>query len=155
MKIGMIGAGDVGQVLTQLFVRAGNTVVLAHRGSVDALDDLARVLGAATGTVEQAEAQDLVVLAVPFFAIKALPLPNGNEPITFQIGMNGFPRLNVIKKQRHKWSRSIFIHTASSKPLIQLKWRYLHSSHVPINQWIALHCLMPVTILRLRSKWRR
>ena len=90
--------------------------------------------GAAAGAeVEQAEAQDLVVLAVPFFAIKALPLPTGNDPIivmqpiTFRIGMNEFPRLNVIKKQRHKWSRNIFIHTALSKPLIQLKWRYLHS----------------------------
>lgn len=90
MKIGMIGAGDVGQVLTKLFVRAGNTVVLAHRGSVDALDDLARVLGAAAGTVEQAEAQDLVVLAVPFFAIKALPLPTGNDPIIVD-ATNYFP----------------------------------------------------------------
>lgn len=133
MKIGMIGAGDVGQVLTQLFVRAGNTVVLAHRGSVDALDDLARVLGAAAGTVEQAEAQDLVVLAVPFLRSKRYRYQPEMirllwmQPITFRIGMNEFPRLNVIKKQRHKWSRNIFIHTALSKPLIQLKWRYLHS----------------------------
>lgn len=44
MKIGMIGSGNVGQVLTQLFVQAGNEVVIAHRGSVDALEDLARVL---------------------------------------------------------------------------------------------------------------
>ena len=46
MKIGMIGSGNVGQVLTQLFVQAGNEVVIAHRGSVDALEDLARVRAA-------------------------------------------------------------------------------------------------------------
>lgn len=48
--------------------------------------------------------------------------------------MNGFPRLNVIKKQRHKWSRNIFIHTALSKPLIQLIGRQLLAKLTQVAQ---------------------
>lgn len=126
MKIGMIGSGNVGQVLTQLFVQAGNEVVIAHRGSVDALEDLARVLGAEAGTVEQAEAQEIVVLAVPFWLLRLyrnhwLKIRSSlMPPIIFLIAMRGLLRLNVIKKRRLRSSPSIFNQVKWSKLLIQL-----------------------------------
>lgn len=118
MKIGMIGSGNVGQVLTQLLVQAGNEVVIAHRGSVDALEDLARVLGAEAGTVEQAEAQEIVVLAVPFLAIKALPEPLAQDPIIID-ATNYFPDRDawIAEIERHKKTTSQIVaeHFQSSK----------------------------------------
>lgn len=118
MKIGMIGSGNVGQVLTQLFVQSGNEVVIAHRGSVDALEDLARVLGAEAGTVEQAEAQEIVVLAVPFLAIKALPAPLAQDPIIID-ATNYFPDRDawIAEIERHKKTTSQVVaeHFQSSK----------------------------------------
>lgn len=118
MKIGMIGSGNVGQVLTQLCVQAGNEVVIAHRGSVDALEDLARVLGAEAGTVEQAEAQEIVVLAVPFLAIKALPAPLAQDPIIID-ATNYFPDRDawIAEIERHKKTTSQVVaeHFQSSK----------------------------------------
>ncbi|WP_432365473.1 NADPH-dependent F420 reductase [Lacticaseibacillus paracasei] len=118
MKIGMIGSGNVGQVLTQLFVQAGNEVVIAHQGSVDALEDLARVLGAEAGTVEQAEAQEIVVLAVPFLAIKALPEPLAQDPIIID-ATNYFPDRDawIAEIERHKKTTSQIVaeHFQSSK----------------------------------------
>ncbi|EPC71621.1 dinucleotide-binding enzyme [Lacticaseibacillus paracasei subsp. paracasei Lpp71] len=118
MKIGMIGSGNVGQVLTQLFVQAGNEVVIAHRGSVDALEDLARVLGAEAGTDEQAEAQEIVVLAVPFLAIKALPAPLAQDPIIID-ATNYFPDRDawIAEIERHKKTTSQVVaeHFQSSK----------------------------------------
>ncbi len=118
MKIGMIGSGNVGQVLTQLFVQAGNEVVIAHRGAVDALEDLARVLGAEAGTVEQAEAQEIVVLAVPFLAIKALPEPLAQDPIIID-ATNYFPDRDawIAEIERHKKTTSQIVaeHFQSSK----------------------------------------
>lgn len=113
MKIGMIGSGNVGQVLTQLFVQAGNEVVIAHRGSVDALEDLARILGA-----EEAEAQEIVVLAVPFLAIKALPAPLAQDPIIID-ATNYFPDRDawIAEIERHKKTTSQVVaeHFQSSK----------------------------------------
>ena len=118
MKIGMIGSGNVGQVLTQLFVQAGNEAVIAHRSSVDALEDLARVLGAEAGTVEQAEAQEIVVLAVPFLAIKALPAPLAQDPIIID-ATNYFPDRDawIAEIERHKKTTSQVVaeHFQSSK----------------------------------------
>lgn len=118
MKIGMIGSGNVGQVLTQLFVQAGNEVVIAHGGSVDALEDLARILGAEAGTVEQAEAQEIVVLAVPFLAIKALPAPLAQDPIIID-ATNYFPDRDawIAEIERHKKTTSQVVaeHFQSSK----------------------------------------
>ena len=108
MKIGMIGSGNVGQVLTQLFVQAGNEVVIAHRGSVDALEDLARILGAEAGTVEQAEAQE----------IKALPAPLAQDPIIID-ATNYFPDRDawIAEIERHKKTTSQVVaeHFQSSK----------------------------------------
>ena len=76
MNIGIIGAGDVGCTLAELFLRAHHEVTLSHRGAYEDLRHLIARLGprahAATAS-EAARFGDLVVLAIPFAHYRELP----------------------------------------------------------------------------------
>jgi predicted dinucleotide-binding enzyme len=66
MKFGFIGAGNVAQTYAKLFVQHGHEVVLSNSRGPDSLVELARSIGpkAKAGTVEEAAAQEIVILAV-------------------------------------------------------------------------------------------
>jgi predicted dinucleotide-binding enzyme len=67
MRIGFVGAGNIGQGLARLAVAAGDTVVLSNSRGPDSLRELAERLGAQCATVEDAVRQsDFAVLTVPF-----------------------------------------------------------------------------------------
>lgn len=77
MKIGFIGAGNIGSNLARLFVKAGHEVVLSNSRGPQTLDELAEELGdnASAGTVEQAlDFGDVVVVTIPFGKYKELPV---------------------------------------------------------------------------------
>jgi len=76
MRIGMIGAGNVGSTLAELLIRAGHEVTLSHKGPPENLRDLVARLGkrAHAGTPEEATRfGDLVVLAIPLVRYRELP----------------------------------------------------------------------------------
>ena len=66
MKIGIIGAGHIGQALAKKFIRAGYPVILSNSRGPESLQPLIAELGALAiaGTTEDAAHADLVVLAV-------------------------------------------------------------------------------------------
>jgi 8-hydroxy-5-deazaflavin:NADPH oxidoreductase len=69
MKIGIIGAGQVGTGLTKYLVPAGHEVMLSFSKDPVALGTTAEALGASAGTVADAVAfADVVVLCTPFAA---------------------------------------------------------------------------------------
>jgi 8-hydroxy-5-deazaflavin:NADPH oxidoreductase len=69
MKIGIIGAGNVGTGLTKYLVPAGHQVMLSFSKDLAALRASAHALGASAGTVAEAVAfADVVVLCTPFAA---------------------------------------------------------------------------------------
>jgi 8-hydroxy-5-deazaflavin:NADPH oxidoreductase len=65
-SVGIIGAGRIGQTMARIARRAGRHVVIAHRGGPDSLAPVVEALGegVSAGTVKDAAAADLVVLAV-------------------------------------------------------------------------------------------
>jgi predicted dinucleotide-binding enzyme len=67
-SVGIIGAGRLGQAMATTALRAGRTVVLSNSRGPESLASLVSALGdgASAGTVEEAAAADLVVLAVPW-----------------------------------------------------------------------------------------
>lgn len=73
MKIGTIGAGTVAQAIARHAVRHGHEVVLSNSRGPASLAELAADLGplASAGTVEEAAAAELVVLAVGWTQIPA------------------------------------------------------------------------------------
>jgi predicted dinucleotide-binding enzyme len=67
-RVGIIGAGRLGQAMARTALRAGREVVLANsRGPASLASEVARLGDAAkAGTVEQAAEAGIVVLAVPW-----------------------------------------------------------------------------------------
>jgi predicted dinucleotide-binding enzyme len=65
-RVGIIGAGRIGQAMARIALRAGQQVVIANRRGPDSLTSLVEALGdgVSAGTVKDAAAADIVVLAV-------------------------------------------------------------------------------------------
>ncbi len=102
-RVGIVGAGHIGATAATLFARAGHEVALSNsRGPASLADVVARVAaeaGAADGaaprvradTVEGAAAfGDVVLLAVPWAALDALPAPSAVAGKVVVDAMNAF-----------------------------------------------------------------
>lgn len=68
MKIGVVGSGTVGTILTQTFSRGDNEIILSHSRGAASLAPRRDEFGAnvAFGEVADALQQPLVIIAVPF-----------------------------------------------------------------------------------------
>ena len=66
--VGIIGAGRIGQAMARTALRAGRTVVISNSRGPQTLTSVVETLGdgVSAGTVEQASAAAVVVLAVPW-----------------------------------------------------------------------------------------
>jgi predicted dinucleotide-binding enzyme len=74
MKIGIIGAGQIGATLARRLTAVGHDVSIANSRGPASLTDLAREIGGRAVTVEQAaRAGDVVVVTIPMKNIPALP----------------------------------------------------------------------------------
>ncbi len=74
MKIGIIGAGNIGSALTRRFTAAGHDVSVANSRGPETLKDLAAETGARAVTVQEAARdKDLVVVTIPEKNIPELP----------------------------------------------------------------------------------
>ncbi|HKR96318.1 MAG TPA: NADPH-dependent F420 reductase [Candidatus Angelobacter sp.] len=79
MKIGILGAGNIGATAARLFIAAGHEVAVSNSRGPESLKDLARELGSrAQGmTIDNAARfGEVVLLAVPWRAPEALPHPD-------------------------------------------------------------------------------
>ena len=67
-SVGIIGAGRIGQAMAQTARRAGRRVVIANSRGPQSLTSVVETLGegVSAGTVNDASAADIVVLAVPW-----------------------------------------------------------------------------------------
>jgi predicted dinucleotide-binding enzyme len=73
MKIGVIGSGNVGGTLGELFAKAGHTVVFADRDEAQAKAQASRVAGTRAVSGDEAiAASQVIVLAIPFGAWPAV-----------------------------------------------------------------------------------
>jgi len=83
MKIGIIGAGGIGQAFAHQVASAGYAVILSNSRGPETLADVVREIGsrAKAGTREEAAQADVVVLAVPWQQVRGaladLPAWNG------------------------------------------------------------------------------
>ena len=74
MKIGIIGAGQIGGTLTRLLTKLGYEVFVANSRGPASLADLARETGAQAVSVrEAARAGEVVVVTIPEAKIRDLP----------------------------------------------------------------------------------
>ena len=74
MKIGIIGAGNIGGTLTRRFTSLGHKVFVANSRGPETLGDLAAETGATPVTVEQAaQSGDVVIVTIPQKNVPSLP----------------------------------------------------------------------------------
>ena len=74
MKIGIIGAGNIGSVLARHFHRLGHTVLIANSRGPETLTEVARETSAIPVTaLEAADGVDLLVLTIPLRGVPSLP----------------------------------------------------------------------------------
>lgn len=74
MKIGIIGAGNIGGALTHQFRAAGHQVTIANSRGPESLAALAEETGATAATAEQAaRGNDVVVVTIPLSKLPDLP----------------------------------------------------------------------------------
>jgi 8-hydroxy-5-deazaflavin:NADPH oxidoreductase len=69
--VGIIGAGRLGQAMARVAVRAGRTVVIANSRGTESLAAVAADVVASAGTVGDAAAAGIVVIAVPWDRVPA------------------------------------------------------------------------------------
>ncbi|MGB0120691.1 MAG: NAD(P)-binding domain-containing protein [Solirubrobacterales bacterium] len=83
MRIGIIGAGNIGQAIAAQMLRGGQQVLIANSRGPETLSDVVENLGtgASAGTIGEAAACDVVAVAVPWAhipsALDGLPDWNG------------------------------------------------------------------------------
>jgi predicted dinucleotide-binding enzyme len=78
MKIGILGAGNIGAIAARLFVDAGHEVALSNSRGPESLRELVAQLGPQAQAATIAEASkfgNVVLLAVPWRSPEALPHP--------------------------------------------------------------------------------
>ena len=74
MRIGVIGAGNIGRTLARHLVRLGHEVSIANSRGPETLTALATGIGAAAASVvDAARAADVVIVSIPEQAIVDLP----------------------------------------------------------------------------------
>lgn len=76
MKIGIIGAGNIGANAARLFIKAGHEIAIANSRGAETLKDLAAELGAnarAVSIEEAAQFGEIVFISIPFGKYKTLP----------------------------------------------------------------------------------
>src|SRR4051794_35909299 len=71
MRFGIIGAGNIGQAVARHAVAAGHEVIISNRRGGEPLAAAADAVGATPGSVTEAAAGELVLLAVPWTAVPA------------------------------------------------------------------------------------
>jgi predicted dinucleotide-binding enzyme len=74
MKIGIVGAGNIGSALARHWTALGHDVMIANSRGPDTIRDVAARTGARAVTVDEAvRGVDVVVLSIPQKAVAALP----------------------------------------------------------------------------------
>lgn len=91
MRIGIIGAGHVGQAIARLARTHGHAVMISNSRGPESLSGVRDALGCATGTVAQAaDFGAVIVIAVPLKAYGAIPVAPLVDKIVIDTG-NYYP----------------------------------------------------------------
>jgi 8-hydroxy-5-deazaflavin:NADPH oxidoreductase len=76
MKIGIIGAGNIGATAAKLFIKVGHKVAISNSRGGETLQDLVKDLGANASAVsieEAAKFGEIILIAIPFGKYETLP----------------------------------------------------------------------------------
>jgi len=100
MDIGIIGSGNIGSTLARNLKALGHQVAIANSRGPATLVQFAAETGVAAAAVEHAaQAKDLIIIAIPQFAVSSLPLEvlRQNSAVVVDAG-NYYPTRDGVVK---------------------------------------------------------
>lgn len=138
MKIGIIGAGNIGGTLARRFRAVGHDVAVANSRGPDSLRDLSSETGAQALTVkEAARGRDLVVITIPENKIPQLPkdLFSGvpDDVVVVDTG-NYYPRQRDgrIEPIENGMTESAWVSTQIGRPVVKA-FNTIYAQHLLEN----------------------
>ena len=135
MKIGIIGAGEIGGTLIRQYSKAGHSVKMTNSGDIEKLKSLALETGASpVRLAEIATDVDVIVIAIPLTGILKLPqhlFKNTSANITIIDTCNYYPiRDGIIKDIEDGMPESVWVSNQLQQPVIKTYTSILYRSLV-------------------------
>jgi predicted dinucleotide-binding enzyme len=140
MKIGIIGAGEMGGTLIRQYSRAGHSVKMANSSGTEKLKSLALETGASAVTLADVVTDvDVIVISIPLIGILKLPqhlLKNTSANTTIIDTCNYYPiRDGIIEDIEDGMPESIWVSNQLQRPVIKaynsILYRSLVNSGLP------------------------
>jgi predicted dinucleotide-binding enzyme len=159
MKIGFIGAGEIGGTLIRQYSRAGHNVKMANSSGIEKLKSLAIETGASAVKLEDAVTDvDVIVISIPMIGVLRLPQHLfKNTPANTAIMDTGnyYPaRDGTIKDIEDGMPESVWVSNQLQRPVIKaynnILYRSLVNSGVPAGA--ASRVALPIAGDDKRSK---
>ena len=135
MKIGFIGAGEIGGTLIRQYSGVGHTVKMANSSGPEKLKGLASQTGASPVTLADVVSDvDVIVISIPLNAIPKLPkdlFKNVSANVTTIDTCNYYPlRDGVIKDIEDGMPESVWVSNQIQRPVIKAYNSILYRSLV-------------------------
>ncbi len=133
MKIGIIGAGEIGGTLIRQYSKAGHNVKMANASGTEKLKSLALETGASAVTLDDVVADvDVIVISIPLIGILKFPLhvlKNTSANTIIIDTCNYYPiRDGIIKEIEEGMTESIWVSNQLQRPVIKAYNNILYRS---------------------------
>jgi predicted dinucleotide-binding enzyme len=133
MKIGIIGAGEMGGTLIRQYSRAGHSVKMANASGTEKLKSLALETGATAVTLAEAVMDvDVIVISIPLIGILKFPqqlLKNISANTVIVDTCNYYPiRDGSIKEIEDGMTESVWVSNQIQRPVIKAYNNILYRS---------------------------
>jgi 8-hydroxy-5-deazaflavin:NADPH oxidoreductase len=135
MKIGFIGAGEIGGTLIRQYSRAGHNVKMTNSSGIEKLKSLALETGASAVTLAEVVTDvDVIVVTIPLIGILKLPkhlFKNTSTTATIIDTGNYYPiRDGIIKDIEDGMPESVWVSNQLQRPVIKAYNNILYRSLV-------------------------
>ena len=135
MKIGIIGAGEIGGTLIRQYSRAGHRVKMANASGTEKLKSLASETGASAVTLAEVVTDvDVIVISIPLIGILTLPqrlFKNTPANTTIIDTCNYYPiRDGTIEDIEDGMPESVWVSSQLQRPVIKAYNNILYRSLV-------------------------
>jgi 8-hydroxy-5-deazaflavin:NADPH oxidoreductase len=124
MRIGIIGAGEIGSTLVRQYRNAGHVVKVANSGGMEKLKSITDETGAKGVLVKDVVVDvDVIVISIPFFAVGNLPVGlfdkvTDETPIVDTC--NYYPIVSgVIPHVEHGMHESVWVSKQIGRPVVK------------------------------------
>jgi 8-hydroxy-5-deazaflavin:NADPH oxidoreductase len=124
MKIGIIGAGEIGGTLIRQYSKAGHSVKMTNASGTEKLKSLALETGASAATLQDVVTDvDVIVISIPLTGVLTLPkhlLKDTSGDITIIDTCNYYPiRDGLIKDIEGGMPESVWVSNQIQRPVIK------------------------------------